>query len=677
MIGSLHLLLAGAALGGISLALHAGNAPGLPSEHGEIVLIGGELELGLAHLCEQKGCAAHLHKSLHGVPGVAGVRPRPSLDDPRATLFVQSGKAIDLWNLRQVLRDRSIEVRRLSAANVNSFAVQIELRRWLSQEAPQEPSQCLTCLARTIEAVRSLPWATHAASTEAGLRIKPGQPDVDLMSLMIALDRTGGAPAAVWLVPDGASLPPRTGSTNSTTGAAEPKRGGSEAHPLIQFDFDHDCSAGPDRIEVLNRQPWVSRSACAPANLGEMAPPRVLPGASHIAAIGDRQTADLLALLREWRDHGQVPKRIRLSGFGEIRIQCEFAHLCGEVEYSKPPKKEDKKAKAEKMPADNDSESGTKSDDSKQANNPTGGSESKKGAEESKKEDQPFVPQPLRPAPSSNSRQAIERALAKVDWIEKAAYPEYLTRPEFNGPRKLLLAFRGSAEQGIAISDLLGALTEAGFPPSALRVSRQFPGIAFGDPLPGDLELATPSGEKRLLSSFRRSGRALAVAFVSLNCPKWDKYKFEPDPKFYRQLKEIVARHRDRVEFVALSANPDDDFAKVGELLSSAELNIPLLRDATGQARAVLNAQITPAPHLYVFDSAGLLRYAGEAHDNWDKPAEAQKDFFSQALEPILSGKFAANNAVFFNSAKCNCSSPNCKCPKCGCGPSCRCDIKH
>jgi hypothetical protein len=167
----------------------------------------------------------------------------------------------------------------------------------------------------------------------------------------------------------------------------------------------------------------------------------------------------------------------------------------------------------------------------------------------------------------------------------------------------------------------------------------------------------------------------LALAFVSLKAAR--KTKYEADPKFFAQIKKTAATFSDRADFVAVSSNAEDEFAAVVDFLKKAEWEVPALHDASGLARAVLNAQATPPPHLFVFDGDGRLRYAGDPHDNWEKPDEKQRDFLAEALELVLAGKYGANGAVFFQSPRCNCSSPNCKCPKCGCGPSCRCDIGH
>ena len=164
---------------------------------------------------------------------------------------------------------------------------------------------------------------------------------------------------------------------------------------------------------------------------------------------------------------------------------------------------------------------------------------------------------------------------------------------------------------------------------------------------------------------------------MSLNCPKWDKYKYEADPKFYGPLKRTLEALGDRADFVAISSNPDDPYAKAVEFWERAGMPVPLHHDARGQARACLNAQITPPPHWFVFDGEGRLRYAGDAHDGWEKAAAAPKDYLADAVDRVVAGKVSGNGAVFFNSSKCNCSHPGCTCPKCGCGSSCRCAIKH
>ncbi len=598
------------------------------------------------HLCDQKGCVDHLHQSLPPLASIVGVRPLPGGDNPRVMLFVRAGQSIDLWGLAESLGEKGIAVTRIRSRDFPSAAVEVELPRWKTTDDDHTPSQCMTCLVRLAD-------ASPAHETEP-----------------IA------CPAALWFVPAGATPPSPTAPLVARR-SARPKTGGSEAHPLIQFDLDHECSVATRPLDAFGELSWVSRSGLAAGPLGGIAAPRVLDGATLLAAVGDRQHAEIAPLVRQLRRNGQQPRRVRLDGFHDLRVQFEFAHLCGEVEYSKPPeqsKKSDGEMKHEPKMDEAEKDEASKPEPKKgePKNDEPKKEEPKK--EEPKKEEKPFVPQPLRPAASSNARQAIERAVAGVEWVQKATYLEYHTKPEFNGPRQLTMSMQVTAE-AVPLDELINALSQAGFPPTSVRVSRLFPGIAFGERLPSDVEVSDATGTRKPLTSFRRPGRPLAVAFVSLKASR--KTKYAANPKFFAQTRKTASAFSDRVDFVAISSNPEDEFTAVADFLKKAEWEVPALHDPSGLARAVLNAQVTGPPHLFIFDADGRLRYAGDPHDNWEKPDEKQRDFLAEALELVLAGKYGANGAVFFQSPRCNCSSPNCKCPKCGCGPSCRCDIGH
>jgi hypothetical protein len=126
---------------------------------------------------------------------------------------------------------------------------------------------------------------------------------------------------------------------------------------------------------------------------------------------------------------------------------------------------------------------------------------------------------------------------------------------------------------------------------------------------------------------------------------------------------------------LAVGGNKDDAFKDLVAFWQKTDTsNVPLLDDVDGRLRLALNVQVTPAPHLFVFDREGKLRYAGDAHDQWQKK-KAKNDFLGQALDLVFEGKYLANGAVFYNKSLCNCSHPKCKCPKCGCGSTCRCAV--
>ena len=279
---------------------------------------------------------------------------------------------------------------------------------------------------------------------------------------------------------------------------------------------------------------------------------------------------------------------------------------------------------------------------------------------------------------TGKGRSTIKAAIENVVWVKTGLFYGYHTRLQFRGGQgRAMFALKARGEDIVRLDELIGALRKAGFPPKNLTVSRLFPGIPFGKPLPSDLELTDSTGKRRTLAAFKKPKRPLAVAFVSLKTKTRSYGKYKAEPSHFERLGKTVESYRDRVDFVVISSNMHDAFADVVEFWGKTGLSIPLLHDANGMSRAVFNAQITPPPHLFVFDADGLLRYAGDAHSHWQKPGAKYDDYLAKALDLTLADKHLNNGAVFQASKLCNCSHPGCKCGKCGCGSSCRCGIKH
>ncbi len=598
-----------------------------------LALVGGALELSLGHLCDQSGCIEHFHKSLAKIDGLGAVRPHPSLKDPRATAYLRAQQPVDVWGLRESLRDHGTEVTAMKPQNLPSFRLRVELTRWTTDDVTRDAERFVACREQAVEVIRQLGWAKNVQTAGGGINFEPNRGAVDLIELLNAFSLRGAAPRAVWLVPTGVSMP-KTAPPQLAGPSGSPKQGGSQINPLVEFNFNHTNDAGLDVLSFLGQQKWASRT-------------QFESGSTNVArlAIADRRYANVMALMHGLRAGGRVPGQIRLREFGDIRIQIEFAHICGDVDYSKPKRKKEK--------------------------------EKDKDGDKSKTEPKkPLVPKALRPASTSNGRIAIEAAVAKVGWVKDAVFHDYHTKPHFDGPRKLLIVMQAHGDDMIQVEQLIDALRDVGFPPKSVIVSRRFPGIPFAKRLPGDLELTNSAGKKQLLATLKKSDRPLALAFVSLQCSRYKKY--EADPKYYQSLKETIDKYQDRVDFQVVSANSDDEFSDVTEFWKKTALaTLPLLHDADGTLRNAFNSQATPAPHLFVFDADGLLRYAGDAHDNWEAPDKSKDKFLDQALDLVLVGKYQSNGAVFYNKSVCNCSHPTCKCPKCGCGSTCRCAIKH
>jgi hypothetical protein len=606
-----------------------------------VALIDGKLDLKLGHLCTQRGCVEHFHSSLSTFGSMAAVDPHASLQHPGATIYLRAGHAIDIWSLRETLRDQSIEIAGIVPRDLNGYRLHVELPRWKVADQASAANQCLSCRNAALKALQTSPLVKETRVAGGGISSTPKQGNIDLVEILDALAQAGVAPQAVWLAPANVAIPKASSPLNVKPNV-EPRSGGSPTHPQVQFTFAHKCDTGSTVLAMIGQPSWVSQT--------EFEFQRVSTARTLIA---DRKNAALSPLLSEFRTAGQLPAEIRLSNFGDVRIYLEFAHICGDIVYSKPPKPKKKTAQQ------------------------TAGNKENNKAEtpEEAKPIEPFVPKALRPATSSNGRKAIQAAIESVPWIKNAIFFDYHTKFQFRGgPQKVMIAFQPKDTDGVRLDYMIDALRSAGFPPRSVMVSRCFSGISFTQPLPGKLLLNDRDGKEKQLSSLKQPKRPLALAFVSLKCKRHKKY--EADPKYYKHLSQTIEKYKDRVDFVTIAANPDDKFEDVVAFLEKTKLPVPL-HDAKGIIRSALNAQETPAPHFYIFDSDGLFRYAGDPHGNWEKPDEKKDDYLAQALDVVLSGKFAKNGAAFLNKSLCNCSHPKCKCPKCGCGPSCRCAIKH
>lgn len=638
-----------------------------------VALIEGRLELRLGHLCDQRGCVSHFHQSFETISGLAAVDPHPDLKQPSATLFLRSGQPVDVWSLREKLRDQSVEIAAMLPKSLSSYRLRVDLPRWLIDAKSGEVRQCMVCRDRLAQVIDGLAWTKNVEVAGGGINLSLTNSDIDLIELLDATTSSGAAPSAVWLVPSGVAMPKSAAPLVAQPSVAA-KGVGSQIHPIIEFDVRHACDVGTSISTLLRKQKWASRTHTHSADI-------TLASLS----IADRKYANLSPLVNQMRSVGLVPDQIRLREFGDIRIQLEFAHICGEIEYSKPPKK--KKKKPEKKKSD-DKKSGKEKSKKKKSDDKTSDkgkaeqeeSDSKQGKDTKPKEDakpkKPFVPRALRPAASSNGRKAIEAAINRVSWIKSGVFHDYHSKPEFKGsPRKMMLALETSGDDIVRLDELVAALRHAGFPPKSVTVSRRFAGIPFAKPLPIDLELVDRDGKTQPLATLKQQDRPIAFAFVALKAKR--KKKYQADPKFYHKLGETIEQYKDRVDFIAVSANKEDEFSDVVEFWAKTGLKIPMLHDHAKTVGPAFNVQSTPAPHIFIFDANGLLRYGGDAHDSWEKPEESKEDYLAQALNLVLAGKYQKNGAVFYNSSLCNCSHPKCKCPKCGCGSTCRCGVKN
>src|SRR5262249_16454521 len=239
---------------------------------------------------------------------------------------------------------------------------------------------------------------------------------------------------------------------------------------------------------------WASRTAVLPRYPGNIARGRLHPRATAVVALGERQWADVVDLVRRLREAGYVVAAMHLTEFGTLRVHTRFGPLTGEtIEVTEGTKKR------------------------------------------------------VVLAPTSIPRQGIEVAFRKVPWLADPLYTGAGTKPDFGLDRpEVRVGFHLRPGQAVEITALLDALSGVGFPPVSVRVARMAAGVPFGFPIPGDVELVDAEGAKRPSGTLRTPGRPLVLVFFPLK----GKYKqgkdeqtYEARPAHFARLNEVAGKY--------------------------------------------------------------------------------------------------------------------------------------
>jgi peroxiredoxin len=128
--------------------------------------------------------------------------------------------------------------------------------------------------------------------------------------------------------------------------------------------------------------------------------------------------------------------------------------------------------------------------------------------------------------------------------------------------------------------------------------------------------------------------RSTVVVFTCNHCPFAQAY----EDRLISLAKSLADKG---VRFVAINANdpavsPDDSFEKMADRAKEKGFPYPYLFDATQEVAKAYGAQVTP--HVFVFDSGGVLRYRGRVDDN-AKTGQVTSPDLKNALEAVLAGK--------------------------------------
>ncbi|MBI4167584.1 MAG: thioredoxin family protein [Candidatus Aenigmarchaeota archaeon] len=129
--------------------------------------------------------------------------------------------------------------------------------------------------------------------------------------------------------------------------------------------------------------------------------------------------------------------------------------------------------------------------------------------------------------------------------------------------------------------------------------------------------------------------KILIVIFTCNHCPYAKAYQ-----------DRIIAVQKDYsmkgVQAIAINSNDDSKYTEdsfEGMKMRSKEkgFNFPYLRDESQDVARDYGAKATP--HVFVFDSARKLRYAGAIDDNWENESAVKQKYLRNALDAILSNK--------------------------------------
>ena len=229
------------------------------------------------------------------------------------------------------------------------------------------------------------------------------------------------------------------------------------------------------------------------------------------------------------------------------------------------------------------------------------------------------------PAPHEEMRTAANDFVVRMPW-------GYCGNEIWNQSR--------AAEVGVLMAERLAALAAiAGGDDSAADLDRygKRPKSDIGFNLPG------VDGKRYTLASFAPS-KVLVIVFTANHCPTAQAYE--------QRIAQLDADFRDRgVQLVLVSPNDplalrldEQGYTDLGDTLEEMKLRaqdrgwkFPYLYDGETEA---MSRQYGPVatPHVFVFDAARRLRFAGRVDDN-ENPAKATTADARDAILAVLAGK--------------------------------------
>lgn len=177
---------------------------------------------------------------------------------------------------------------------------------------------------------------------------------------------------------------------------------------------------------------------------------------------------------------------------------------------------------------------------------------------------------------------------------------------------------------------------------TAVQAADQPPTLPLGAAAP-DFDLPGVDGRQYALRDFA-DARVLVVVFTCNHCPTAQYYE--------DRLKQIVTDYRPRgVALVAISPNDpksvrldelgwtdlSDSFEEMKLRAAHRQFNFPYLYDGDTEAASRAYGPVA-TPHVFVFDAARKLRYAG-ALDDSERPQHVKVRYLRDALDALLADR--------------------------------------
>jgi thiol-disulfide isomerase/thioredoxin len=181
--------------------------------------------------------------------------------------------------------------------------------------------------------------------------------------------------------------------------------------------------------------------------------------------------------------------------------------------------------------------------------------------------------------------------------------------------------------------------------PGAAADTPAVPTLAIGAQAP-DFDLPGADGKRYTLASFK-GAKVLVIVFTANHCPTAQAY----EDRIAKLQSDFAARG---VAVVLVSPNDplalrldEQGYTDLGDTLEEMKLRaqdrgwtFPYLYDGETQATAHRYGPVA-TPHVFVFDAARRLRFAGRVDDN-ENPAKARTADARDAIEAVLAGRAVA-----------------------------------